>query len=52
MKDFESTVSALCDGGWTSKDEQELQLEYGFTTNEVKDICEGLEKIEKRVTED
>jgi len=51
MEDVESTVSSLFDGGWRSKDEQELQLEYRFTTNEVKEICDGLSIIEKRVME-
>jgi len=49
MKDIESVVSSLFDGGWTSNDEEELQREYQFTTEQAQEICVRLNQIEDTI---
>lgn len=47
MKDFESSASALYDGGWRCSDREELMQEYCMTESEVEEICIELNRIEE-----
>ena len=44
----EDVIIYLYDGGWRSKDTEELIEEYEFTEEEAEEICTGLEELEKR----
>ena len=42
MRDYESTASALYDGGWRVKDRDQLQAEYDLTDEDVERIIDLL----------
>lgn len=45
-------VVFLYDGGWRADDYEELKSEYGFTDEQVKQVCEQLALIEEAVEEE
>lgn len=40
------SAAALLDGGWTSRDRDELIAEYGLTVEEADDLCTAMYEIE------
>lgn len=42
----------LYDGGWRADDYEEIKAEYGFTDEEIKQVCEQLALIEEAVEEE
>ena len=42
----ENVVNALYDGGWTASDKEQMITVYGFTSDEIEDIIEGLQQRE------
>ena len=47
MTDFTSSAVALFDGGWRSKDKQELIQEYDLTEEEAGELCAILASYEE-----
>ena len=47
ISDLQSIASNLIDGGWTSKDAKEIQLEYNLYDDAVNAIVEMMEELEK-----
>lgn len=45
-------VVFLYDGGWRADDYEELKVEYGFTDDEAKQVCDQLAMIEEAVEEE
>lgn len=48
ISDLQYIASTLIDGGWTSKDAKELQLEYNLCDDEVKALVEIMDEMENR----
>ena len=46
LRDIEHSASALYDGGWRSKDREELRQEYHLTDEEAREIAAALEALE------
>jgi len=44
LKKLQASASALFDGGWRSKDKEQLIQEYNLTEDEVDILCKELEK--------
>lgn len=42
----EADAAALYDGGWRSKNREDLMSEYDLTEDEASEICRLLEEIE------
>lgn len=47
ISDLQYIASNLIDGGWTSKDAKEIQLEYDMGDDEVNALVEIMEEMEK-----
>jgi hypothetical protein len=47
ISDLQSIASNLIDGGWTTKDAKEIQVEYNLCDDEVNVIVEIMEEMEK-----
>lgn len=43
---MQSIAASLYDGGWRASDRQQMIEEYGFSDEEIIDICEALEAFE------
>jgi hypothetical protein len=46
LKDAQHSAAALYDGGWRSKDKEELQRHYGLTDEETAALVEELKEME------
>ena len=47
ISDFLYIASNLIAGGWTSKDAKEIQLKYNLCDDEVNELVEIMEEMEK-----
>lgn len=47
ISDLQHIASNLIEGGWTSKDAKEIQLEYNLCDDEVNALVEIMEEAEK-----
>ena len=45
IKDIESAAAALYDGGWRSRDREQLIREHDLTTEEADALCAELERL-------
>ena len=42
----EKMFNALYGGGWRTSDKDELITEYGFTSDEIEEVIQGLQQVE------
>nr|DAH72256.1 MAG TPA: hypothetical protein [Caudoviricetes sp.] len=47
ISDLQYIASNLIEGGWTSKDAKEIQLEYNLFDDEVNALVEIMKEMEK-----
>ena len=47
LKDVESCVAALYEGGWRSDDIEDIAVEYELNDDEANSIYNGLVKLER-----
>jgi len=46
-QDMEYVVSNLLDGGWTSADAVEIQMEYNLNDDEISELIKIMREMEK-----
>lgn len=51
LKDIETSVAYLYDGGWRSRDRDNLRKEFELSDDEADLLCAALAKLEKTHTE-
>lgn len=45
--EIQSIAASLYDGGWRASDRRQMIAEYGFSDEEIVEICEVLETYEQ-----